>query len=381
MCRSETCWGAVIVAAGKGDRFGGEIPKQFTLLGGKPVIDYSINTFTPLVEHLVVVTPPGSQWMKWWAPSALLTTVEGGLRRQDSVMNGLLNLLSRGVTHVLVHDAARPLVDTACVRRVMNASAENPAVIPAVKVRDTVKRISGESVTATLNRDALRLVQTPQAFKLKSLLRVLADAGDITDEAGAFEAAGEKVVFVQGCMRNIKLTCPEDAELMSHLVHRQSRVLGTGLDFHPFHQERPLIFCGCRLSDTHGLDGHSDGDVVLHAVADSILSACRLGDIGTLFPPGLAEWKDADSSHLLSVCTGMVRNAGWEIVRLDVTVIGEKPRIAPIRERLMCRLSEIAAVPLECIWIKGTTTNSLGELAEGKGVGCSVLAELERLSE
>ncbi|MCK5034324.1 MAG: 2-C-methyl-D-erythritol 2,4-cyclodiphosphate synthase, partial [Candidatus Sabulitectum sp.] len=192
---------------------------------------------------------------------------------------------------------------------------------------------------------------------------------------------GEVVVTVAGNRSNIKITDMEDAELLSFLMKKPQRVLGAGLDFHPFESERPLFFCGCRLSDSHGLMGHSDGDVVLHAVADAILSASRLGDIGTLFPPEGSRWKDADSSHLLAICVEMVQKAGWDIERLDVTVIGERPKIAPVRDLLMKRLSDIAGIPVDRIWIKGTTTNTIGDLARGKGVGCSVLSQLVRRTE
>jgi len=374
-------WGVVIVAAGAGTRFGGAVPKQFTLLSGKPVIDHSVAIFRPFTDHLVVVTPPGN-WQIWWEPPSHLKTVPGGRRRQDSVMNGLKFMQSLGVTHVLIHDGARPLVDPDCIKRVMEAANRSNAVIPVISVRDTVKRVGvdedEDTVLETLNREELRLSQTPQGFLLERLMEVLEEAGDVTDEASAFEAAGEVVVTVAGTRSNIKLTDVEDAELLSFLMKKPRRVFGTGLDFHPFESERPLFFCGCRLSDNHGLMGHSDGDVVLHAVSDAILSASRLGDIGTLFPPEGTRWKDADSSHLLAICVEMVQKAGWEIERLDVTVIGERPKIAPIRDLLMKRLSDIARIPVDRIWIKGTTTNTIGELAQGKGVGCSVLSQLVR---
>ena len=375
-------WGVVIVAAGTGARFGGTVPKQFTMLAGKPVIDHSVAIFKPFTDHLVVVTPQ-QDWRKWWEPPSDVSTIPGGKRRQDSVMNGLGFLQSEGVTHVLIHDGARPLVDPGCIKRVMEATQRNNAVIPVVPVRDTVKRVNEDEdiVLGTLNRQELRLSQTPQGFHLEKLMEVLEEAGDVTDEASAFEAAGEVVVTVAGNRSNIKITDMEDAELLSFLMKKPQRVLGTGLDFHPFESERPLFFCGCRLSDTHGLMGHSDGDVVLHAVADAILSASRLGDIGTLFPPEVSRWKDADSSHLLAICVEMVQKAGWDIERLDVTVIGERPKIAPVRDLLMKRLSDIAGIPVDRIWIKGTTTNTIGDLARGKGVGCSVLSQLVRRTE
>lgn len=371
-------WGVVIVAAGTGTRFGGDVPKQFTQLAGESVISHSIRAFKSLVDHLVVVTPPGDHWRMWWVPPPWLNTVSGGARRQDSVLNGLQLLRSQGVTHVMIHDGARPLPGVECIKRVMEATGKNVAVIPVIPVRDTVKKLDGDMVMETMNRDELGLSQTPQGFHLEKLIEVLEGAGDITDEASAFEAAGEVVTTVAGTRKNIKLTDREDAELLSFLMDSPVRVLGTGLDFHPFESERPLLFCGCRLSETDGLMGHSDGDVVLHAVADAILSASRLGDIGTLFPPAGSQWKDADSSHLLAMCVEKVKTAGWEIERLDVTVIGERPKIAPVREMLMSRLSEIVGIAVERIWIKGTTTNTIGELAQGKGVGCSVLAQLAR---
>lgn len=371
-------WGAVIVAAGAGTRFGGDVPKQFTLLAGERVIDHSVRTFKSLVDHLVVVTPQGDHWRVWWEPPSELSTVPGGRRRQDSVMNGLKFMRSQGVTHVLIHDGARPFADRECILRVMEATKESIAVIPVIPLRDTVKKISGDVVGKTLDREELRLSQTPQGFHLERLIQVLATAGDITDEAAAYEAAGEVVTTVAGSRSNIKLTDREDVELLSFLMDKPVRVIGAGLDFHPFDPDRPLYFCGCRLSDTDGLMGHSDGDVVLHAVADAVLSASRLGDIGTLFPPAGSRWKDADSSHLLAICVEMVRKAGWEIERLDVTVIGERPKISPVRDMLMKRLSDIVGISVEKVWIKGTTTNTIGELAQGKGVGCSVLTELVR---
>ena len=372
-------WGAVIVAAGAGKRFGGEVPKQFSVLSGKPIVNYSIETFLPLVDYMVVVTPAEDSWKQFWQPPAGIEIVTGGKRRQDSVLNGLCFLQDKGVTHVLIHDGARPLVDSQCIQRVKSSVKSKVAAIPVIPVSDTVKEISNQTVLKTVNRDTLRLSQTPQGFFVDTLVKVLEEAEDITDEASAYEASGLCVVTVEGQKSNIKLTNREDAVVLSALMEKSERSLGTGLDFHPFSPERPLYFCGCKLSDSDGLQGHSDGDVVLHAVADAILAASRLGDIGSFFPPADPKWKGADSSDLLLFCVKKVREAGWEISMLDVTVIGEKPKITPIRSTLISRLAVITAVSEEKIWIKGTTTNTIGELAQGKGVGCSVLAELVRV--
>lgn len=374
MTEGKAVWAAVIAAAGSGTRFGGSLPKQFTGLNGRMVIDHSIRAFRGLVSHIVAVVPPNGGWN----PPEDVYTVPGGERRQDSVMAGLEKAMELGATHVLVHDGARPLIHRSTVLRVMESTEKTGTGLPCIPVRDTVKRVGNGIVTATVDRTDLVLAQTPQGFSASLLLDALKKAGSVTDEASAVEAAGKAVSIVEGCRMNLKLTDEEDRYILERLMKRETKSLGTGLDFHPFAPERPLMFCGCRLSESNGLCGHSDGDVVLHAVADAILAASRTGDIGTLFPPDDDKWKNADSSVLLAECMEMVRRSGWEVKLLDVTVIGERPKVAGIRDVLIERLSKILKTPGERLWIKGTTTNTLGELAKGKGVGCHVLAELVR---
>jgi 2-C-methyl-D-erythritol 4-phosphate cytidylyltransferase/2-C-methyl-D-erythritol 2,4-cyclodiphosphate synthase len=376
-------WGVVVVAAGSGSRFGGEVPKQFRLLRGRPVIDWSVDTFLddPSISSVVVVLPADGDWKRWWVPGARVTVADGGSRRQDSVLNGL-GALDDDVTHVLVHDAARPLVSSLLVRRVMDAVAETGAV-PVIPVRDTVRRFSDDDTPGeTLPREDLWLTQTPQGYRLDLLLSVLAGAGDVTDEASALEEAGHGVVPVPGDRMNVKLTLPDDMEMLERLAGREgssaSTRLGSGLDFHPFRDDRPLIVAGCRLSEEGGLLGHSDGDVVLHAIADGILSAARLGDIGTLFPPGDERWKDADSSDLLRRVSGMAEEEGFQVRQVDVTLIGERPKVAFHREPMIERIASILEIEPELVWVKGTTTNTMGDLGRGKGLACSALVLLER---
>jgi len=374
-------WGAVIVAAGSGTRFGGRVPKQFTELAGSKVVDHAIGLFRNVTDMIAVVVPPGDESGGWWSPPADVKTVAGGIRRQDSVMNGLRTLIRMGATHVLIHDGARPFADSGCIARVMNETLRTGACLPCIPVGDTVKRVKDGYVTGTVDRSSLYLAQTPQGFRADILLEALEKAGSVTDEACAVECIGHPVAVVPGSVRNVKLTTVEDAGLLRSIMNSSETVTASGLDFHPFAGHRPLVLCGCRLSDTDGLDGHSDGDVVLHSVADSILSAARIGDIGTLFPPDDPRWKGADSSLLLRECAERVRRGGWDLKRLDITVIGEKPRIAPNRDMFIERLSGILGIDRERIWIKGTTTNTIGELGRGIGLGCHVIAELVRKLE
>jgi len=380
---TEDVWGVVVVAAGSGSRFGGNVPKQFRLLRGRPVLDWSIEAFLnePGIRSVVVVLPPDDGWRKWWIPNPGVLTTAGGDRRQDSVMKGIAEL--GNVTHVLVHDGARPLVSSALIRRVMENSGETGA-IPVLPVRDTVRRISDDGISPgeTVSREDLWLTQTPQGFVKDLLLEVLETSDSVTDEASAMEEAGYRITPVPGDSDNVKLTVPDDMRILESIAGKDkpsdSRI-GFGLDFHPFRDDRPLIVAGCRLAEEGGLLGHSDGDVVLHAIADGILSAARIGDIGTLFPPGDERWKDADSGDLLRRVAGMAIEEGFSVKQVDVTLVGERPKVSFHRIPMIQRIAAILEIEPEAVWVKGTTTNTLGDIGRGRGLACSALIVLERM--
>lgn len=374
-------WGTVIVAAGTGSRFASDTPKQFLELRGKSLIDWSIDMFSSiaLISEIVVVLPRDSElWKPFWKPSEKVRIVPGGIRRQDSVLEGLRALDSH--MWVLVHDAARPLVSPGIIHRVMKGTEETGAAVPVVSVRDTVKRISSDSfISGTVPRDDLRMSQTPQGFRLDILEEVLSSATDVTDECSAMEQAGHEILAVNGDIRNMKLTDPSDFVIVESLLSEKTESRnGIGLDFHPFARGRPLLIGGCRIDGNMGLSGHSDGDAVLHAVTDALLSASRLGDIGILFPSEDEKWKDADSAELLRTASNLISRDGWTIRQIDVTVISDLPRIAPIRDQIISRIAGILSVSPETIWVKGTTTNTLGDIGKGKGLGCMVMAVITR---
>ncbi|MCD4702432.1 MAG: 2-C-methyl-D-erythritol 4-phosphate cytidylyltransferase [Candidatus Aegiribacteria sp.] len=374
-------WGAVIVAAGSGTRFGSGKPKQFMKLHGRTLVDWSIDAFSAIEEigEIVVVTPADSNlWKPFWNPPAGVKTVPGGRRRQDSVLAGLKTLDSS--RRVLVHDAARPLVSGSLIRRVMKGVLDSGAAVPVIPVRDTVKNITSSSfIRGTVSRENLRMSQTPQGFTLDVILRVLKEADDVTDECGAMELAGLCVLAVSGEPGNIKLTDPEDLMIIESITGgtMESRT-GIGLDFHPFEKGIPFVVGGCRIEADFGLSGHSDGDAVLHAVADALLSASRLGDIGSLFPPGDERWKGADSAILLEKVCKLVHCEGWDINQIDVTVISSFPKISPIREIMIERIAGITDTDPGRIWVKGTTTNTLGDIGRDKGLACMVMARISR---
>lgn len=367
------------MAAGRGERFGSALPKQFAMLGGRPVIDWSLGMLASLpgIEGVTVVLPPGGcTWSP--PPTASVAAVPGGDRRQDSVMAGL-GALGSGITHVLVHDAARPFAGADAAKRVMRAAEQTGAAIPVLPVGDTLKTLSGGFVSGTVDRSGLWASQTPQGFRRDILIEALSAAGDVTDECSALEKAGRPVSWVEGDPAGAKLTRPSDLDYLSRMVPYPDIRTGLGMDFHPFTRQRPLHLCGLLIDGEQGLEGHSDGDAALHAVTDAILSAAGAGDIGTLFPPGEDRWKGADSAGLLGVAVGLVREAGWRVRRVDLTIITERPRISPIRTPMIERLSSLLGVDSGSVWIKGTTTNTLGDIGRGLGLSALALAELERL--
>jgi 2-C-methyl-D-erythritol 4-phosphate cytidylyltransferase / 2-C-methyl-D-erythritol 2,4-cyclodiphosphate synthase len=373
-------WGAVVVAAGSGSRFGGTVLKQFFRLGGRTLVDRSLDCMTgiPGLEQVVVVLPADSgTWGTSWKAPAWVTVVPGGARRQDSVLAGLRAL--HGVDMVLVHDAARPFTPPDVVKRVMAGAEETGAAVPVIPVRDTVKRIGPDgTVAGTVPREGLMLSQTPQGFRLHELLEVLSGADDVTYECLAMERAGRRVLMVEGAPENLKITDPADLPIAGKMACGTPEVRwGTGLDFHPFEEARPLLLGGLRLAESGGLAGHSDGDALLHAVTDAILAAARMGDIGVHFPPSDPSLAGADSAGLLREAVRMVRGGGWAIRQVDATVLALRPSIAPIRMELIESIASILSVDPGMVWIKGTTTNTLGDIGSGKGLGCMVLAVIE----
>lgn len=376
-------WGAVIVAAGRGIRHGGEVPKQFLDLGGRPVIDWSLALFSSPeeMEELVVVLPPDGSWRSVWTPpdGLQLLLARGGRRRCDSVLSGLSKL--RRATHVLVHDAARPLAGENLLRRVMDATVRYGAAVPLVRVPDTIKRVSDEGdVVGTVPRDDLRLSQTPQGCLRERLLEALSTGEEFTDEAAALEASGVEVAVVRGDPRNIKITTREDMDTAGRLVrsHGPGRRTGLGMDFHRFAKDGTLALCGVSFPDIPALEGHSDGDVALHAIADAALSASRLGDVGTLFPPDDPAYRGADSGSLLRRVREVVESSGWRFWSVDLTVVGERPKISEHRDSMIESVGSLLRLRRERVWVKGTTTNSLGDIGRGEGLGAVALVTLER---
>jgi 2-C-methyl-D-erythritol 4-phosphate cytidylyltransferase/2-C-methyl-D-erythritol 2,4-cyclodiphosphate synthase len=371
---------AVIVAAGRGTRVGGEFPKQYRALAGEPVIRSSLSLFAWHGEINAVQTVIHPDDVASYEAAAkglkMMPPVFGGATRQASVLSGLEALAPLAPEVVLVHDAARPFCSAALVSRAIAASAATGAAIPGLEVTDTIKRVDADGrVAGTVNRAELRSVQTPQAFAFPALLdahRKAAAAGrsDFTDDAALVEWAGMKVVAFEGEPGNTKLTTEDDfaraeARRIASLADLRT---GSGFDVHTFGEGDHIMLGGVRVPHTRGVVGHSDADVVLHATVDAILGALADGDIGHHFPPSDMRWKGASSDIFLKFAAERVTQRGGRIAHIDVTVVCETPRIGPHRDAMRRRIAEIAGIAVERVAVKATTSEKMGFTGRGEGI-------------
>jgi len=375
---------ALIVAAGRGQRLGGEVPKQYRLLGGRAMLRHSVLTFlhNPRVNAVRAIIHPADQplYEQAVAGLSLLPPIYGGAARQESARLGLESLAALEPGLVLIHDAARPFVDFGTIDRVIDALDETPAAIAAVPVIDTLKRENGGLVEGTLDRAALWRAQTPQGFRFHEIIAAhrAAIGRELTDDAAVAEHAGLPVRLVLGSEENFKVTTEEDlrrAERFAIDALCESRV-GTGFDVHQFGPGDKLMLCGLPVAHDHGLVGHSDGDVGLHALTDALLGCIGAGDIGSHFPPSDPRWKGAASALFLRHAADLVAERGGSIVNLDVTVICERPKIGPHREAMAARIAEILGIPRERVSVKATTTDKLGFTGRGEGIAAQAVATI-----
>ncbi len=374
---------ALVVAAGRGHRFGGELPKQYRLLAGKPLLRHCLERFLahPAIDAVRVVTNPLDRalYEEATAGLALLAPVAGGDTRQQSVRNGLESLAADAPAHILIHDAARPFVAAPMIDRVIVALGRSAGAIAALPVVDTMKRAaaSGTRIEATTSRERLWRAQTPQGFRFADILAAhrAAAATDLTDDAAVAEAAGLAVELVEGTEENFKVTSEAD-------LQRAERVLAgtweyrnaSGYDVHRFAPGDFITLCGIRVPHDKSLEGHSDADVGLHALTDAILGAIGAGDIGQHFPPSDPKWQGADSARFLAHASELVARRGGRIVNLDVTVICERPKVGPHREAMRRRIAEILRLEQDRISIKATTTEGLGFTGRAEGIAAQATA-------
>jgi 2-C-methyl-D-erythritol 4-phosphate cytidylyltransferase/2-C-methyl-D-erythritol 2,4-cyclodiphosphate synthase len=385
-CIAPTCI-ALIVAGGSGQRFGSERPKQYLDLAGKPVLRRTVEAFLrhPQITGVRVVIDP--TWREAYDTAVdglnLPEPVAGGASRQDSVRNGLEALSTDGAPDlVLIHDAARPLIDAATIAAVIAHLDSVPGTIAAVPVADTLKRSNGggNAIAGTVDREGLWRAQTPQGFRFPAILEAhRAAAGlSLTDDAAVAERAGLAVALVPSKEDNFKVTTPDDLSratraIMSSLWDVRT---GSGFDVHRFTDGDFVTLCGLRVPHSHGLEGHSDADVGLHALTDAVLGALAAGDIGSHFPPTDPRWRGTDSAKFLRHAADLVAERGGVIAHADVTIICERPKVGPHRAAMAERIAQILGIEVGRISVKATTTEQLGFTGRREGIAAQAVATI-----
>jgi 2-C-methyl-D-erythritol 4-phosphate cytidylyltransferase/2-C-methyl-D-erythritol 2,4-cyclodiphosphate synthase len=373
----------LIVAAGSGTRLGRDAPKALVGLAGRPLLSWTLDAFAPGAFSRVVVAAPRDRLEDF----ARLVggrgrVVAGGETRSASVRLGVAALAPEEADVVAIHDAARPLVSDAEIRAVLEAAGRTGAAAAATAAVDTIKRVSGNSVE-TLDRREIFAAATPQAFRWPVLEKALA-LGDATDEAALCERLGVPVALVPVSRLSFKITSPADLELAEAILSARSEAkmktraprVGIGFDAHPFVTGRPLRLGGIAIPHAAGLEGHSDGDALLHALTDAVLGAAGLGSIGDHFPPSDPAWKDADSAVFVERARSLAADRGWSIGNVDAVVIAEAPRIAPHAAAMRERVAALLRTEAGSVSVRGTSTNGLGFTGRKDGLAAAVIVLL-----
>lgn len=384
---------ALIAAAGSGERLNKGINKAFVPVAGKPILAHTLSVFEACdaISEIIIVTgerdiEAAGDLVGRFGFAKVSAIVAGGAQRQDSVRNGLAKVTG---DIVAIHDAARPMVTTAIIESSIDKACEMGACIAAVPVIDTIKSASDGIVSGTIDRSSLFAVQTPQTFRTDLLRRAYerayAEGYYATDDAALVERMGEKVEIVPGSYENIKITTPADLDIANtRLTAGQATVnseirTGMGYDVHRLVEGRKLFLGGVEIEFEKGLLGHSDADVMLHAIADALLGAASLGDIGKHFPDTDPAYKGISSLKLLGHVADLLANEGWKVVNVDATVICERPKVASYIPEMIRRISECLRTDPDRISIKGTTTEGLGFAGRGEGIACQAVATVSRI--
>ena len=364
---------AIVVAAGKGLRAGQPLPKQFAMWRGKPVLRHSVETLLDAgARPLVIAVPPDGEQAVLDALAGLegFALVAGGTTRQQSVKKALAAVES--AERILIHDAARPDLPLPVIERLLAALEHHPGAIPVLPVIDSLSVENEGVMSGTAPREQLRRVQTPQAFRFDAIFRAhqaWQDEASAGDDAQVLRANGGIVAHVQGDERLAKLTFAED-----FMVQQPSIRIGMGFDVHRLVEGEELWLGGIRLDHSKGLSGHSDADVALHAIVDALLGAVANGDIGSHFPPSDPRWKGASSDRFLEHAAKLVREAGYGVGNVDLTIICEAPKIGPHRDAMRTRIADLLGVDIALVSVKATTTERLGLTGRGEGIAAQAIA-------
>lgn len=383
---------AIIAAGGRGLRLGADRPKQFLDIGGRSILESSVSALaaSDRINEIVVALPDdyvdaAAKALKG-AAAQPLSFVAGGARRQDSVANAFAKTSAKADV-IVIHDAARPFVTLDVIARAIDGARAHGAAIAAVAVTDTVKQVGDPAedgsrlIRGTISRDTVFLAQTPQAFQRDILARALTEGKDVdaTDEAMLVERLGLPVRVVPGDERNVKITTTQDLEearrdIGSARAGSSMIRIGSGYDLHTLVAGRPLILAGVRIDHPLGLSGHSDADIVCHAVTDAVLGAAAAGDIGRMFPDSDPQWKGADSIMMLKAAAGRIAELGYRVSNIDVTVIAQQPKLLPYLDAMRANLAAALEIDSSAVSIKGKTNEGVDSTGRGESMACHAVA-------
>ena len=381
---------AVIVASGKGTRFESKIPKQFLLLNNREIINHSVGKFInhKLVDLVVLVlNKKHKKYFNKIVKYPNLIYAFGGDRRQDSVLMGLKKIKRYKPKNVLIHDANRPFIKKNLITKIIiNLNRKYPAIVPVIKIKETIKYIK-KNVSSIIDRNKSFMIQTPQGFDFKKLhaLHLKFKSETFTDDSSLFELNKEKIKFVDGNNDNIKITDKNDLIIGEKLynsnntmINKNTNLIGMGIDFHKFkNQKGKLILCGVKIPFNKSLIAHSDGDLGYHALSDGILGAISEGDIGKHFPDSNKKNKNLNSATILKHCYNLMKKKiNSEIKNVDLTFIGEEPKILKYEKKMKKNISKILKIDLNQINIKATTSEKMGSLGRKEGLGAFALVNI-----
>lgn len=374
---------AIIVAAGSGSRLGGQVPKQFLPLGGKPVLRWSVDVMLRCnnIADVIIIAPPDSveQTGALLPANPRLRVIPGSpISRTESVRAGLNTLSAAPPAKVLIHDAARPGLTLDVLEELLTALDTASAACPALPVSDALKDTSAGGIRS-VPRDSLVRVQTPQAFRWDAITSAYAATTDAAvDDLALVEAHGAKITLTPGREALMKITYPEDLAVVEKLIASPALRVGTGFDVHGFEPGDAVILCGVRIPHTKKLEGHSDADAGWHALTDAILGALALGDIGDHFPPSDPQWKGAASVKFLQHAVKLAHDRGFRIANADITILAERPKISPHREAMRRATAEACDIELASVSVKATTTEKLGFVGREEGIAAQAVVLLSR---
>jgi 2-C-methyl-D-erythritol 4-phosphate cytidylyltransferase/2-C-methyl-D-erythritol 2,4-cyclodiphosphate synthase len=374
---------AIIAAGGSSSRMNGA-DKLFAEIDGVPVIMRAVLAFerAESIDEIIIASNSEAKIKKLckeYSITKLKTVVNGGSDRCESVLNAVKQV-SADINIIAVHDGARPFITSELINKITCLAEEKGAVIPAVRVKDTVKIVQNGAIISTPGRDELYLAQTPQAFLLSKYLEAVHKSSGltVTDDAMLFENAGFEVFITEGNYKNKKITTPEDLNNVQCTMNNEQLRIGIGYDVHKFAKERELILCGVEIPHEEGLLGHSDADAAVHALIDALLGALALGDIGKHFPDTDPQYKGISSMELLSRVNALINEHGYKPSNIDITIIADRPKLAPYIMQMQENIAGACKVPLGAVSVKATTEEGLG--LAGKGIGANAVCLLKSIT-